>query len=109
MKRAVVLVLSIALIIMGLLTPSEKAQATNEGDHFIKGSIVAIEACYKSHDTHSDKCLVVVSSNNEHHTGKVLGAVELGSKVYKECTDGVCSKDWTKSVGESYLHGGERK
>lgn len=108
MKRAVVLVLSIALIIMGLLTPSEKAQATNEGDHFIKGSVVAIEACYKSHDTHSDKCLVVVSSNNERHAGKVIGAVELGSKVYKECTDGVCSKDWTKNVGERYLHGGER-
>lgn len=108
MKRAVVLVLAISLILIGLFTPNEKAQATSEGDHFIKGTVVALEACYKSHDGRGNKCLAVVSSKGESHAGKVLGDVEIGTTVYKECTGERCNKDWSKSVGESYLHGGER-
>ena len=112
MKRALILVVAISMILTGCFMPEENV--TNEvsaGSHYVKGTVVAVEACYRGMESNSSTCVGVVDQNDQKRAGKLIGDVTVGSTVYKECTVSnevtTCSQSWHTSVGEVYLHGGE--
>lgn len=112
MKRALVLVFGLVCLVGAILIDTPPAQAMNSGDHFVKGKIVALEGCYTKATSVNAVCLAVIETNKGSHPAKVVGDVYLGKTVYQECTHASgeqhCSKPWGTSVGEVYLHGGER-
>lgn len=110
MKRAVVLVVALGMIVTGLLMDGPNAKASN-GNHFISGRIIAVDACYNNETRVGQTCVAVVESNGSKHGATVIGDVVIDKVVYREChtVDGVtdCTKEWQTSVGEIYLSGGE--
>lgn len=112
MKRAVVLVVALGMIVTGFMMDGPNAHAnTGDGNHFISGKIIAVDACYRNETRVGETCVAVVESNGSKHGATVTGDVVVDKVVYRECTttDGEldCSKEWLTSVGEVYLAGGE--
>lgn len=112
MKRMVILVAALGMVTCGLMMGGNDALAENSsGNHFVKGRVVAIEACYANEIHVNGSCLGVIESNGVKHPGKIIGDASIDKTVYQECevSGGVtqCSKNWGTSVGEAYLKGGE--
>lgn len=112
MKRALILVVAIAMILTGCFMPEDKASVEiSAGSHYVKGTVVAVEACYKGINSNEGTCMGVVDQNDQKRAGKLIGDITVGGTVYKECevANGItrCEGPWSTSVGEAYLHGGE--
>lgn len=111
MKRALILVVAISMILTGCFMPEDKVVAEiSAGNHYLKGQVIALEACYSNATDSGSTCVGVISSGDTKRSGRIIGEVQIGTSVYKECTnDGVlkCSDSWRTSVGEVYLNGGE--
>jgi len=112
MKRAAVLFVALGMITTGLLMdPSHAIAVESTGNHFVKGKIAALESCYGRATSVTSTCLGVVETNGTKRAGKIVGDLQIGRAVYLECrtVDGsrTCSENWTTSVGEIYVEGGE--
>lgn len=102
MKRIIILVVALVSIITGLLMDGSPARAENHvGDYYIKGKVVALEGCERN------GCIAVVKVNDQSRVIHIVGDVQIGASVYRECTSGYCKENWQTSIGETYLHGGE--
>ena len=111
MKRALVLVVAISMILTGCFMDNDKAKPEiSAGNHYLKGQVIALEACYSNATEVGSTCVGVIDSGDTKRSGRIIGEVQIGTSVYKECTnDGEvkCADFWRTSVGETYLHGGE--
>lgn len=111
MKRVSVLVVTVSMILTGCFMDNESTNAEiSTGSHYLKGQVIALEACYSSATETGSTCVGVVDQGGVKHSGKIMGDTQIGSWVYKECTKGTditCSHSWRTSVGEAYLKGGQ--
>ncbi|AEV89639.1 hypothetical protein OBP_202 [Pseudomonas phage OBP] len=112
MKRAVILVVAISMILTGcFMEPNSTNTEISAGSHYLKGQVIALEACYSNATDVGSTCVGVVDNNGQKRAGRVMGDIRIGSNVYKECTiserGNTCSNVWKTSVGEGYLKGGE--
>lgn len=112
MKRLIMLAIALIMVTAGYLIEPPHAMAENvNGQHFVKGKIEALESCYSNATKVSSICLGVVKSNGVKRAGKLMGDLQIGRVVYLECRthNGFteCSNEWTTSIGENYLRGGE--
>jgi len=112
MKRAAVLFVALGMIATGLVMDPPHAKAEESaGNHFVKGKIAALESCYGRATSVTSTCLGVIETNGVKHAGKIVGDLQIGRAVYLECRtesgSRVCSENWTTSVGERYVEGGE--
>lgn len=110
MKRALVLVVASTMILTGCLMEDDTKAEISAGSHYLKGQVIALEACYSSANSTGSTCVGVVDDGGKKRSGRIMGDVQIGTWVYKECTvssETHCSQTWRTSVGEVYLHGGE--
>ena len=111
MKRALVLVVAISMILTGCFMGDEKTNAEiSAGNHYLKGQVIALEACYSNATVAESTCVGVISYGDTKRSGRIMGEVQIGTYVYKECSNNgevKCSDFWRTSVGETYMHGGE--
>jgi hypothetical protein len=110
MKRALILIVAVCMILTGCFLDEGSAKAeVSAGNHYLKGRVTALEACYTDALTHTPICVGVIEHNGTRRSGHIVGDVRIGFPVYKECTWDLgpkCDKNWHTSVGEDYLRGG---
>lgn len=110
MKRAMILVVAICMILTGCFMEDDTKAEISAGSHYLKGQVIALEACYANETSHGSTCMGIINQNGVRRSGRVIGDVQIGSWVYKECTyyqNAKCSSTWRTSVGEEYMRGGQ--
>jgi hypothetical protein len=91
-------------------TAISKVDQTNTSQkRYMKGTVVHVVTCGVETDYNS-LCLVIIEHNGVDKPVTVLGKVDVGSVVYKECRVKLgsvqCKEDWKNYINEDFLTGG---
>ena len=109
MKALVTLCIACLLTTFSFTAISKNSQPNTSQKRYMKGVVVHVDNCDEE-TSYQKLCVVVIEHNGLDKPVTVLGKVDIGSVVYKECRVKLgsvqCKEDWKNYINEDFLTGG---
>lgn len=109
MKALVTLCIGFVLTLYSITAISKVEQANTSQKRYMKATVVHVDNCDTEASFHH-LCAVIIEHNGIDKPITVLGKVDIGSVVYKECRVKLgsvqCKEDWKNYINEDFLTGG---